>query len=374
MQKKLIAVAVAGLMSGAAFAQSNVTISGRVDVGYYASKVSGAGNAADTKSGIQSGIHDGSRIGFAGEEALGNGLKAIFMLEYGLANDANNGIGATNFASGNTSRQQWIGLTGSFGTVTAGQIYTPSDDIGAYDSMDQTAFSPRMVMLRDDRTGMWVDNTWSRWSNSVKYVSPTMGGFTVAGIYGFAPTYETDTTAYNANTGANQEQERGYGLGATYAAGPLSVSAYYDRVNDQNNAKADNSKSTRLGASYDLGVLALQGTYEQFKRTDADADPRNDSNKTKVWSIGTTVPMGNGLIRAQYSRLVGDFADNRDGDARGWGLGYDYNLSKRTMLYTGYTRVNSDDGVGYTYHRDRTTNIGAGGTYSGYGFGMLHKF
>ena len=34
MQKKIIALAVAGLVSGAAFAQSNVTIYGAVDMGY----------------------------------------------------------------------------------------------------------------------------------------------------------------------------------------------------------------------------------------------------------------------------------------------------------------------------------------------------
>ena len=65
MQKKVIALAVAGLMSGAAFAQSNVTISGRVDVGFSASSISGTNGAADTTKGINSGNYTTSRIAMA---------------------------------------------------------------------------------------------------------------------------------------------------------------------------------------------------------------------------------------------------------------------------------------------------------------------
>ena len=80
MQKKIIALAVAGLVSGAAFAQSNVVIYGIADAGYvYASK-----NTADnvkSQSRIYSGGQSGSRLGFRGTEDLGNGLSANFRLE-----------------------------------------------------------------------------------------------------------------------------------------------------------------------------------------------------------------------------------------------------------------------------------------------------
>ncbi|MDR3221457.1 MAG: porin, partial [Candidatus Accumulibacter sp.] len=76
MQKKIIALAVAGLVSGAAFAQSNVTVYGRADASYAYSKT-------DFKKfqGVENGLGIGggsSRLGFMGEEALGNGLKALF--------------------------------------------------------------------------------------------------------------------------------------------------------------------------------------------------------------------------------------------------------------------------------------------------------
>jgi hypothetical protein len=83
MQKKLIALAVASLASGAAFAQTNVTMYGIADAGYVWSQGDALVTGTNKFSGIQSGLLSGSRLGFKGEEALGNGLKAIFTLEYG---------------------------------------------------------------------------------------------------------------------------------------------------------------------------------------------------------------------------------------------------------------------------------------------------
>ncbi|MEF8720586.1 MAG: porin [Candidatus Accumulibacter necessarius] len=104
MQKKLIALAVASLASGAAFAQTNVTMYGVADVGYVYSSgdaynggrtATCGSRAATTFSGIQSGLLSGSRLGFRGEEALGNGLKAIFTLEYSLNIDNNSASAAS---------------------------------------------------------------------------------------------------------------------------------------------------------------------------------------------------------------------------------------------------------------------------------------
>jgi predicted porin len=81
MQKKLIALAIAGL-SSAAFAQTNVTIYGVADGTFDYIKVSsnnavgGVGNPSNTR--VSS---NGSHLGFKGTENLGNGMKAIFQFE-----------------------------------------------------------------------------------------------------------------------------------------------------------------------------------------------------------------------------------------------------------------------------------------------------
>ncbi|MBK7685506.1 MAG: porin [Rhodocyclaceae bacterium] len=98
MQKKLIALAIAGLASSAAFAQSNVTIYGIVDVAYTHSS-----SGSSSTSGIDSGGWSSSRMGFRGTEDLGDGLKALFTLEYGLV------ARRESWCGDNNGVKAWIG-------------------------------------------------------------------------------------------------------------------------------------------------------------------------------------------------------------------------------------------------------------------------
>ena len=91
MQKKIIALAVAGLVSGAAFAQSNVTLYGIVDMGYQYSWDNNSDHAK-SKSDVKSGGLDGSRVGVKGEEDLGNGLKAGFDATWNFSSDYNSAV------------------------------------------------------------------------------------------------------------------------------------------------------------------------------------------------------------------------------------------------------------------------------------------
>ena len=115
MQKKLIALAVAGLASSAAFAQSNVTIYGIADIAYVHSS-----SGSSKTNGVDSGGWSSSRLGFKGTEDLGDGMKAVFTLEYGLSPDVNSGVGVTATGGGN-ARQTWVGLQNSMGTIKLGR-------------------------------------------------------------------------------------------------------------------------------------------------------------------------------------------------------------------------------------------------------------
>ncbi|MBK6905621.1 MAG: porin [Rhodocyclaceae bacterium] len=381
MQKKVIALAVAGLMSGAAFAQSNVTISGRVDMSYIHTSANGNGTAADTTSGIDSGHYTGSRIAFDGEEALGNGLKAIFHLEYG--------IGADTAAGPAGARQQYIGLSGNMGTVMAGRQNTASDDMD--DALGATDLSPRFLLTNNSL----ALNTSTKWNNSVRYVSPELlGGLTASAMYSFAPK-ATDSTAYNATSACvvtptntcQNDQERGYGIGLAYAAGPLSAALYYDRVSEVANTFANangiDAKTLSMMGRYDFGMVALMGTYE---RAAQDSNIAGVSPKHKLWTVGATMPVGaNGLARAIYGKIkANDYnaTDVGSDKGTGWGLGYEYNLSKRTMAYAQYGRATGDDnlavGTGTTAGTliNNTTATGTSGrdSFSGYMVGMIHRF
>ena len=157
MQKKMIALAVAGLVSGAAFAQTNVTVYGVVDVGYMYSK------SDNLKfSGLESGGMSGSRIGFRGTEALGNGLNAVFQAEFGFATDSFNGVSPfTNL------RNSWVGLQhASYGTFTAGR-----QNSVAYDWVSK-GFASDVTVVYPSNTiqNSFVQlNTGDRVNNSIKY-------------------------------------------------------------------------------------------------------------------------------------------------------------------------------------------------------------
>ena len=116
MQKKVIALAIAALASGAAFAQTNVTVYGVMDAYFGVNKADNTtGN--QTQYVINANGLSSSRLGFKGEEDLGNGLKGVFTLELGSLgiDNATNGIGST--------RQSYVGLESQqFGKLHLGRI------------------------------------------------------------------------------------------------------------------------------------------------------------------------------------------------------------------------------------------------------------
>lgn len=355
MNKKLIALAVAGLVSGSAFAQSNVQIYGLIDMGF-----SHAKGDADKTTGINSGINDGSRLGFKGTEALGNGISAVFNLEYQLYSDRNVGIGTGGF----NSRKAYIGLTGNFGTVVAGRLNAPGDYIEAgMDSTDQSNSFSALYPLAAS-----LGSTMSaRLSNAVAYVSPAMGGFTFVGALSFAGAEEiTGSAASSDGKAYSSDQERIFGARISYEMGPLALAYAHHRVNDLTNAPDLNQREHMVGGTYDLGVAKLFGTYQTVKTTNGGAT----INKGKVASLGATVPVGNDLVRVQFARGNPDGADNA---STGFGIRFDHVLSKRTFAYIGYNRIGNDDGAAVITGVGNVTAV-PGESSSGYGFGIEHAF
>src|SRR5688572_28858816 len=108
MKKTILALAMLSVLPLAAQAQTNVTIYGVADA-----SINRENTGNDKRVAITSGNQSTSRIGFRGTEDLGNGLKALFNIEAGVAIDT----GAAD-AAGLFQRRAVIGLQGSFGTVT----------------------------------------------------------------------------------------------------------------------------------------------------------------------------------------------------------------------------------------------------------------
>ncbi len=136
MKKSLIALAVVGAFSGAAVAQSNVTMYGILDVNYmWQQGPTNVGTTAapsvqqESVNAINGGHQSGNRWGVRGTEALGGGLSAIFALEAGFNIDSGtSGQGGRLFG-----RQAYAGLSGGWGSVVAGRLATFSSGTGDFD-------------------------------------------------------------------------------------------------------------------------------------------------------------------------------------------------------------------------------------------------
>lgn len=347
MQKKIIALAIAGLASSAAFAQTNVQIYGIADAAVTWTNVNGGvtANAAGQAHGrdtlnVVSGGLTGSRLGFKGTEDLGNGLKAVFVLEYGLDLVNNVGVGVGNAASGNTlggtamARQQYVGLSGGFGTLSLGRQYAPGYYASANDAvMWSPALSPKAA-AQTFLGGTIAGNNNARWDNSVNYVTNSLGGFTAQVIYqGGAQANELST-------------RESYGVGLKYAAGPVVVE-YVNQNAKTLSPTVDGARlqENYLGATFDAKVVKVFASYQTMDK--GDKAVAGEAMSGQAANVGVQVPVGKGTIVAAYGWADRNSNSRKNttsyrGELNSINLTYLHSLSKRTTLYTGVTYTDQD--------------------------------
>jgi predicted porin len=410
MQMKTIALAVAALVSGAAFAQSNVTVYGQADVGYVYSK-------SDYKKfqGIEDnmGISGGqSRLGVRGEEALGNGLKAVFDFQWGLSNVIGSGSkGGTDIGAGPASaRWTYVGLAGNFGTVTVGRNRTPIDLYLGGTAVQGTNGLEPISRFRAKIGGIM---NGPRWDNSIAYSSPNFSGLDFAAIYSFGEkvNYEKDATGCStgvANTTGTEDADRKcadtsdaglFGLGVRYANGPLYLTAAYHVQADDDSARAYTApdwgykqgygaKGWAIGGTYDFKVVKVYANYYYTKANHSGLAYKVDgagSDKQTTWSLGLGIPVSSaGTVSVEYAQYK-DYLNGRSGlsvdagpkptanaghKSKGYSLGYRHNLSKRTALYTYVSRFDNDRAVNAGWG---TTGV-EGEKQTNFVLGILHTF
>ncbi len=363
MKKSLLALAVLGAFSSAAFAQSSVQLYGIIDLG-----VAHYSNGSGSVSKLGTGIQSGSRIGLKGTEDLGGGLSAFFDAETGFC--ANGGTGSPNTANnvspyctggpggqGFMGRQAFAGLKGNFGAVSVGRQYTLT-------FLDQANIDPFGYGLTGTISNIGTIGAPPRASQSMIYQSPNFDGFNVAGMYVFGDGLGLTTATTTQTTGA-------YNLHAGYNNGPIMVGLDYLRVNS--NTGNPTNKHTMIVGSYDFGVAKLAGMYAQNQLGSVTGV---SGDKLNVWMLGATVPVGPGAILASYT--VQQDKTTAGLGAKQYAIGYTYSLSKRTNLYTSYAHISNDSGQNLIV-QDATGNndapvVGTGFTSSGFALGIRHQF
>ena len=333
MKKSLIALACASAFAGSANAQS-LTTYGIVDMGF----VGENGTASVQK--LTSGVQSGTRLGFRGTEDLGNKMKALFVLETGIAADA----GGFNQGAG-FARQSFVGLQSDAGTLTLGRQYTPF-----FLALNAVA-DPFASGLAGNAQNL-IPSSGIRMNNAVKYASPTFSGVSGEVAYGFG-----ESTTGSDRTGKN------VGGSIGFTDGTLNVRLAYHKANDATVATSNlNDTSTILAINYKFEVAKVFAAYSD---NNVQISGRG---KSRDLLIGVSVPFGNHTFIASYINKDGRSALNRDADQLG--LGYTYTLSKRTNLYAAWASIDNKNGAPYTVGNnsdlgtgDRAVNLGVRHTF-----------
>lgn len=315
-----LAAITLGAASGAQ-AQNSVTLYGLIDLSVGSFQAPGG----EAIKGVNSGNMSTSYFGLKGSEDLGDGLRANFIIESFMRSDT----GAAGRFDGDVfwARTSSVGLSNRFGALDLGRITTAlySQTLLFNAFGNSFGFSPsiRHYFTSGTTTGD------TGWSDSLKYSSPSMGGFSF--------------TAHGALGEANGG--RNHALGALYFGGPLALGATWQKV--EKGASVQDTTTWQLSGSYDFKVVKL---YAQYGEVDND----NTSNSYEIAGLGGELVIGAGKLLAQYGQVTPDFGANR----RTASLGYDYFLSKRTDVYA-------------VYMQDRQGGLSNGDSYAA---GIRHRF
>ncbi len=348
MQKKLIALAVAGVLAAPLAAQAGVEVYGQARMSLDFS------NNDDTAAGFEdkaiSITSNKSRLGFKGDEDLGNGLKAMWQFEQEVAFDTS--------TWGSKKRDSFIGLGGGFGTVLAGRINTPYKN--TTQPMDVFAST------RGDYNGiMGVVNSNSatfnnRFDNSIQYRSPDISGF--KGAIAYSTNYSSDDLPMTT-TASDQDA---YSLSGSYTQGPLYLTAAYESLNAFTTVPGgtDDATAWKIGGAFTLGGATTIGAIWE------SADKGGTNNDRDAWYLNVAHKMDAITLKAALAVAdkTGGVADT---GATQFALGASYALSKTTEAYALYTMVSNDSAAKYTVE-------GVGGVtgkdVSSFSVGVNHTF
>ena len=395
MQKKLIAIAIAALLAPAAAMAdtSNINIYGRLNV------------SLDSQTGVTSQTSglavntNSSRFGVKGTEDLGDGYSAIFQVEAnvnltGTGRGGNGNLPANTLtenygAFGGQIRDTWLGLATPLGTIQAGRL--PMENHWAYDT---NLFADQVGDLLTFNTynttgGGTAGGSLGRANGEILYTTPNMSGFT-ANVQ-FYPTSSVNPCAAVAagctavSAMPKAASSHSWGFEANYTVLDM-IKMNFNYLN-RNTGFDVEYKPWVISGIMNIGSNGLiNAQYMRDKRTDSGRQAERG-----IFNIGGKYNiMPNGAIKAQYSRANNATSNDAvatavNGLASGAGtaanmmvFGFDYSLSKRTMVQMAYARTKN--GLAATYgvngggHNNQMIAATPGDSPRAFGVNVAHNF
>ena len=378
MRAKLVAVVVAILLAPPlARAQSaNVTLYGRLnlDMEVVNGKLSGPDCPGDCPNPNLFRVNSNSSlVGIRGAEFLGGGLSAIFQIESRLSLDTGGGVLA--------GRESFLGLQGSWGTAKVGHFLSPYDDIqpifGNLPTLTTSILSTGALWAQAYLGQPLAGGFDGRLPNSLRYDTPTMAGF-------------NGSVQYSAAEGAPTTNSNIVSVGGFYNNGPIQLGVAYETHHKMRGTAEAPLTDTAFSfaAGYQFDGFRLGGVYERLRY---DATTSTDLTRD-FYGIGATIDAGPGLIflywgyaadgkgSATPGSSVGGLVKGVHTGATQWEISYTYLMSARTLLYTGYVKIQNESNASYTFDSNsypifcNTYPNGGCGKPAGFVLGAVHFF
>ncbi len=324
MKKSIITIAAAAAMVAPAIAMADATLYGNVHLSINAADndVVGAKNNLQMSSNT-------SAIGVKGSEALGDGVKAIYKMEFGVgildkptttpddvAVNGTGGSGSTQGTGALTGRDQFVGLKGGMGTIKFGTMSSNYKQMGGkVDPLYRTPLEGRGFLgTQSSRLHGGRGITRGRQTNTLQYVSPKMGGIQLV-----------------ANTTLSGSEEETNGVGVRWSN--KNILAYVDWIDNDTAGDA-----VKVGGRYKTKAFSVGLQYETTENA------TNDEADFIFLSGAYNINKNNSIIVTAGQTESTASGGGTSFDSDGVALAYNHKMSKMTNVYLGYGAY-SDDGT-----------------------------
>ncbi|KXU82960.1 porin [Paraburkholderia monticola] len=367
--RQSIGGAVLLLAAQGAWAQSTLTLYGVVD-----SFVQYLDNGSAHSYSLRSGGGSGSSLGLKGDEDLGGGLTAKFVLESGY--NVNNG---SFFVDSSTLfyRQAWVGLAhADYGSLTFGRQYQPTfwaiyytDPFRGNEVLSPVAAAAVAV----DRNTLATQAASGRSSNSIEYQSPVVGGLKLYTMYAFSSTTTLPVVQAVGNL---------FDIALTYNGFDLFAGlAYQNQHAGSENLPGLPAALNLLGTerftaavAYRIGIVNLQANYTYNRSNDAPsgslAARLGAAHSYSFTEIGATIQASaaDAVVIAGIERNARGVNDS----AKGIQIGIDHSISKRTQIYARAGYIKNHGTSMMSWPAVSVTELGS--SQSMVALGITHRF
>jgi predicted porin len=334
-----------------AYAQQGVQVYGLIDANV--GEVTNFNKDQSSAVRVSSGGMNTSRLGFRGSEDLGDGLKAVYQLEMGIAVDTGTADNPL------FKRQANVGLEGRYGRLVLGRSFTSVYDfVISYDPM---GYAP-----------------YYSWGPSGNASGPSKYGMTTAMDNMVKYTGKIGNFSFGVNYGAGEQSTIGDGakgaVTANYVMGAYSVVATYERVNGTKVAatgRRDETNTYHLGAMYRSGPWKVQAVTRDYKLESGKAATPDVRARLYWGGVSYLITPAVTLTGAVYYQDVKNVPTNVQADPIMYVARVRYALSKRTDLYVTAAYAKAKNGQLVSLSRDDT---GYGNNQRGIVAGIQHRF